>query len=151
MNPLESPILTVHDDEQARRCFPAFRELRPHLDEETFLARWREQAATGYEIIAIELDGTVVAAAGFRELTTMAWGRILYLDDLIALPASRGRGYGSALLRRLEAEAAARGCAELHLDTGYSRHDAHRSYLRNGFDMICHHMALSVPSDTLRA
>ena len=34
-----------------------------------------------------------------------------------------------------------RGCAELLLDAGYTRHDAHRSYLRRGFDMTCHHMA----------
>ena len=139
------PIVAVRDEEQAQRCFPVFRELRPHLDELTFLARWREQAASGYEIVAIEADGVVAAAAGFRELTTMAWGHILYLDDLIALPNFRGRGFGSALLQFLQRETVTRGCAELHLDTGYARHDAHRSYLRNGFDMTCHHMAWTRP------
>lgn len=63
------PIVAVRNEEQARRCFPVFRELRPHLDELTFLARWREQAASGYEIVAIEADGVVAAAAGFRECT----------------------------------------------------------------------------------
>ncbi|MDN4611819.1 GNAT family N-acetyltransferase [Arthrobacter burdickii] len=141
----EDEILIVADEEQARRCFPAFHELRPHLDEDTFVARWREQSSTGYQIVAIEADGRIVAAAGFRELTTMAWGRILYLDDLIALPEHRGHGYGGRLLRHLQHEAIRRGCDELHLDTGYTRHDAHRSYLRNGFDLICHHMAWRGP------
>jgi GNAT superfamily N-acetyltransferase len=133
------------DEASVRRCFPLFAELRPHLTVDLFLRRWQEQAAAGYEIAFIEDGhGAVVAAAGFRELTTMAWGRILYLDDLIALPTRRGSGLGSSLLRHLQEEARARGCDEVHLDTGYGRHDAHRSYLRNGFDMICHHMSWAV-------
>jgi GNAT superfamily N-acetyltransferase len=141
-------IQSVLDEQSAKRCFPVFRELRPHLTEELFLQRWKEQASTGYEIVYIEdHQGIVIAAAGFRELTTMAWGRILYLDDLIALPASRGKGLGSSLLRYLQEETAARGCDEMHLDTGYGRHEAHRSYLRNGFDLICHHMSWARPSE----
>jgi len=141
-------IQSVVDERSAMRCFAVFRELRPDLTEELFLQRWKEQASTGYEIVYIEdRHDTVIAAAGFRELTTMAWGRILYLDDLIALPTSRGKGLGSSLLRYLQKETAARGCAEMHLDTGYARHEAHRSYLRNGFDMICHHMGWVRPSE----
>jgi hypothetical protein len=29
----------------------------------------------------------------------------------------------------------------VHLDTGYHRHLAHRAYLKNGFQIDCHHMA----------
>ncbi|GAB3802894.1 GNAT family N-acetyltransferase [Humibacter antri] len=127
---------------QARTCFPVFAELRPHLDEESFLDRWQVQARAGYEIAYVQDDeGVVVAAAGYREMTTMAWGRILYLDDLIARSDHVGTGLGTALLRYLQDETRRRGCDELHLDTGYTRHAAHRSYLRNGFDMVCHHMA----------
>lgn len=139
------PVVKIGTEEQARKCFAAFKELRPHLDEDTFVERWREQSVTGYEILAVEKDCEVAAAAGFRMLTTMAWGRILYLDDLIALPRNRGNGYGTVLLRYLQQETIARGCTELHLDTGYARHDAHRSYLRNGFDILCHHMSWTAP------
>lgn len=141
MTKTDHSIRAASTPELVQRCYPAFRELRPHLDEQTFMKRWAEQAGTGYEIAFIEADGEVVAAAGFRELTTMAWGRILYLDDLVALPAHRGAGYGTALLRFLQVETVRRGLEQLHLDTGYSRHEAHRSYLRNGFSMICHHMS----------
>ena len=141
MSETEHIITAASTPELVRRCYPAFRELRPHLDKQTFMERWAEQSATGYEIVFIEANGDVAAAAGFRELTTMAWGRILYLDDLIALPCRRGAGYGTALLRFLQQETIRRGLEELHLCTGYSRHDAHRSYLRNGFSMICHHMS----------
>ncbi|MDG3016804.1 GNAT family N-acetyltransferase [Speluncibacter jeojiensis] len=136
-------------DDDVRACFLLFRELRPFLDEETFLSRWRRQREERYELVYVrDGDGQIVAAAGFREMTTMAWGHVLYLDDLIALPSHRGRGLGSLLLRFLQDETVRRGCDQLHLDTGYTRHAAHRSYLRNGFDIVCHHMAWEPPADS---
>ncbi|MEH3075105.1 MAG: GNAT family N-acetyltransferase [Quadrisphaera sp.] len=138
-------VLRATDEQAVRRCFPAYRVLRPHLDEEEFVRRWRAQAPAGFEVVFVERDGDVAVVMGFRELTTMAWGRILYVDDLVALPEHRGQGLGALLLRYAQAQTVARGCAELHLDTGYARHDAHRSYLRNGFDMVCHHMSWTPP------
>lgn len=137
----ELPVEAAATEHAVRRCFPVFRELRPHLDPETFLHRWHIQSEQGYQIVYVEDAGTVAAAAGFREMTTMAWGHILYLDDLVTLPACRRKGYGSTLLRYVQAEAVDRGCQQLHLDTGYQRHAAHRSYLRNGFDLVSHHMS----------
>lgn len=149
-----APIEPARTEDDVRACFPLFRELRPFLDEDTFLSRWRRQRDENYEIVFVrdlggDADGSgeIVAAAGFREMTTMAWGHVLYLDDLIALPTHRGRGLGSLLLRFLQDETVRRGCDQLHLDTGYTRHAAHRSYLRNGFDIVCHHMAWEPPTD----
>ncbi|AWK75582.1 hypothetical protein CBI38_15520 [Rhodococcus oxybenzonivorans] len=63
------------------------------------------------------------------------------IADLIALPERCGTGLGAKLLEHLQEQAGLRGCAQLHLDTGHTRHAAHKSYLRNGFDIICRHMA----------
>jgi GNAT superfamily N-acetyltransferase len=130
----------LHEDE-VRRCWPVFEALRPQLDETEFLRRWRLQREEGYRIAFIEADGALVAAAGFRLMHTMAWGKILYLDDLGALPGQQGRGWGSALLVWLQAEARRLQCEAVHLDTGYHRHAAHKAYLRNGFTLNCHHLA----------
>jgi hypothetical protein len=32
----------------------------------------------------------------------------------------------------------------VHLDTGYHRQAAHKAYLRNGFELNCHHLAWKV-------
>jgi GNAT superfamily N-acetyltransferase len=77
-------------------------------------------------------------------MNMMAWGKVLYLDDLIALPAQQGRGWGSALLAWLQEQARAWHCDAVHLDTGYQRHAAHKAYLRNGFELNCHHLAWKV-------
>lgn len=140
-------IRIAREEQEVRRCWPAFQELRPHLTEEVFVERWRIQVGEGYQIAYIEEGGQVPAAAGYRLLTTMAWGRILYLDDLVAREASYGAGLGTALLKFLQGEARRLGCDALHLDTGYQRHRAHRTYFRNGFRMDCMHLAWKVEHD----
>lgn len=140
---LNSPpkVSEAGNDGDVSRCWPVFHELRPHLTEAEFIRRWKVQRQDGYQIVFIESEGVVVAAAGFRFMNTMAWGKILYLDDLIALHTEHGRGWGSALLKWLQEHAKARHCDAVHLDTGYQRHTAHKSYLRNGFELNCHHLA----------
>jgi GNAT superfamily N-acetyltransferase len=141
-------VCLAESEADVRLCWPAFHELRSHLlSEEDFVARWRRQIAEGYRIVYVAEKGVVAAAAGYRFLHTMAWGHILYVDDLVALPAFQRCGLGSLLLQYLQAEARKAGCAAVHLDTGYQRHLAHRSYFRNGFHLHCHHMAWAVDRD----
>ena len=132
------------NDDDVVRCWPVFHELRPHLTQVEFIRRWKAQREEGYRIVFVESDDVVVAAAGFRIMNTMAWGRILYLDDLIALHTQQGCGWGSALLVWLQDQARAQHCDGVHLDTGYQRHAAHKAYLRNGFELNCHHLAWKV-------
>ena len=47
-------------------------------------------------------------------------------------------GYGKLLLEWLKNRARAEGCAELHLDSGIQRKDAHRFYERNGVEASGH-------------
>ena len=143
-----SQITEAHHEDEIRRCWPVFHELRPHIvDEHEFVARWQRQRADGYAMAYILRDEKVAAAAGFRIMNTMAWGKIIYLDDLGALPSQRGKGFGSMLLTWLQEKARSEGCDAVHLDTGYQRHAAHKAYLRNGFQLRCHHLAWMVCGD----
>jgi GNAT superfamily N-acetyltransferase len=138
-------IKTLKTDEKIAGAFDAFLELRPHLkSKENFVAQVKEQRAEGYEIIAFFEEEEVVACIGFRFLTTLAWGKILYIDDLITKEKNRGKGYGKTLLDYVIQIARERSCAEIHLDTGYGRHAAHKAYLKQGFELHCHHLALKM-------
>lgn len=123
------------------RCFSVYTYLRPHLDEAQFTARLQTQMAEGYCVVYFEEGDEIVAAAGYRVLYFLAWGRVLYVDDFITRPQSRKLGFGSALMQWLSSEGRLLDCTQLHLDSGYQRHDAHRFYLRHGFALRAHHLS----------
>jgi GNAT superfamily N-acetyltransferase len=119
-------------DADIARVYPVMRELRPHVaSADDFLARVRrQQAGSGWRLIYVEAAGMPVAAAGFRISEWLAWGKALYVDDLICLESHRGKGFAEALMRRMEELARAEGCAQFHLDSGTHRLRAHRFYHR---------------------
>ena len=123
-------------------CFSAFQVLRPHLTQDAFVPQVRRQQAQSYQIVALRQDGVVKSAAGYRLAEFLAWGKVLYIDDLTTLEEHRGKGFAGAVLDWLIQHAKDHHCSAVHLDTGYTRHAAHRAYLRKGFQLNCHHMAL---------
>jgi GNAT superfamily N-acetyltransferase len=137
-------VVDPADAEAARRCFRVFAVLRPHLDEKEFVARLKLQAKEGYTIACIEVDGEVRAAAGYRLANFLAWGKVLYIDDLITDPMRKQQGMGGALMDWLLEKAKEERCDEVHLDTGFQRHDAHRLYLNKGLVLSCHHMSAKI-------
>lgn len=125
---------------------PALRELRPNLpaDDAAVVARIdRVQRPEGYRLLAVLPDdgGPALAVAGFRRVSNLAWGDVLYVDDLVTRGAARGRGAASALLTAIDDEASRLGLAAVHLDSGHGvdRAAAHRAYLRHGYRISSHH------------
>jgi len=143
---MTSRTIRIADDEAAMRArWPVLRELRPHLSgPEELVTRCRRQAEEGYRLAYVTDGDEVVAAAGFRFLHTLAWGRVLYIDDLVAAERVHGTGLGALLLDYLYGVAREAGCDAVHLDTGFQRTPAHRTYLRNGFVHSSFHMARQV-------
>lgn len=137
-------IALADSDAEIAACFPVLRELRPHLRETEFVARVRRQQAAGYRLAALREDGRVLAAAGYRLGENLAWGRFLYVDDLVTHAAARSRGLGRELLAWLRERAAAEGCALFTLDSGVQRKDAHRFYEREGLSVTSMHFAAPV-------
>jgi GNAT superfamily N-acetyltransferase len=131
-------------------CYPVFKALRPHLVEAEFVTRVRRQQSEGYRLIYVAQSKRVVAAAGFRFMEFLAWGRVLYIDDLITHPEERGSGYGGALMDWLISHGRKRDCDELHLDSGYQRQDAHRLYLNKGLQLGCHHFSMRLKTKMKR-
>lgn len=140
----ESKIQPAESAADVRRCFPVMQELRPHLTEAGFVERVRRQLQQGYRLVFLEREGEVIACAGYRYLENLAWGRFLYVDDLICRSDRRSQGAGKALFHWLLAQARAEGCEELHLDSGVQRFDAHRFYLRERMHITSHHFALKL-------
>lgn len=130
-----------NSDADIEECGIAMLELRPHIRVEDFVNRVRLQEKEGFRLVSMNADGRPVAAAGIRFVTNLAWGRFLYVDDLVTLDAERSKGYGAQLLKWLHDYARDQKCDQLHLDTGTWRKDAHRFYDREGMEMTSYHYA----------
>lgn len=135
-------------DNDIAACFPVMHELRPAISEESFVTKVRKLEQNGYQLAYIAEAGTPVAVAGFHLGESLAWGRYLYVDDLVTLASHRSRGFGSALLTWLGEFAAEHGCGQLHLDSGVQRKDAHRFYEREGMQMASYHFARLTGADS---
>lgn len=130
--------------EDIARCFPVMRELRPHFELATFVPQVQGQQRDGYRLAFVEADGVIEACAGFRVSENLAWGRFLYVDDLVTAESARSRGHGALLMNWLIEQARAASCEQLHLDSGVQRFAAHRFYLRERMEITSHHFGLKL-------
>lgn len=143
-------IRIAASDDEIAACYTVMRELRPHVAADEFVARVRRQEVDGYRLAYVAASVGVVAVAGFRIGENLAWGRFLYVDDLVTLPAFRSMGYGAELLAWLKGRAAADGCQQMHLESGVQRKDAHRFYEREGMTMTSLHFVANLAVKKVR-
>lgn len=130
---------------QVAITWPVMHQLRPHLDLDQYLAAVARMRTTdGFRLVAARIDDTVRAVAGFRLMEMLYCGRVLSVDDLVTDAAARSTGLGRALLDWLTAEARSLGCAQLHLDSGLHRVDAHRFYERESMKKTAFHFAARI-------
>ena len=122
-------IRELTTEEEFRTAWPVMRELRDHLDEETYLKRVADMRPSGYRLIAVEEDGAIVALAGIGREKNLYYGSYMWVYDLITTERARSKGHGLALLRRVEEIAREEGCEVLALSSALHRLDAHRFYL----------------------
>ena len=137
-------IAVAQTPAELERCFPVMGELRPHLDADQFVQQVQRQREAGYRLAFLEDDGEIRSVAGYRIQEYLAWGKALYVDDLVTAEVARSRGYGAALFDWLLNQARENGCGQLHLDSGVQRFDAHRFYLNRGLAIHAHHFAMLV-------
>jgi len=102
-----------------------------------------EQMKEDYQIAYIEESGEVICVAGFRFGQKLAWGKHIYIDDLITNEHTRSKSAGATMLKWLKEHAKSNGCQQLHIDSGVQRYMAHKFYLREGFIIASHHFSMS--------
>lgn len=61
-------------------------------------------------------------------------GKLANIDELVVDEAMRSREIGKLLLEDAEAIARQHGCRSLGLESSFHREDAHRFYIKNGYE-----------------
>lgn len=137
-------IALAVEDEEIRSCYPVMAVLRPHVSAEEFVPRVRRQMEVAGYKLAYLADGEVKAVAGFRVSECLAWGKFVYVDDLVSGEGERSKGYGGQLFDWLVEFARGEGCDQFHLDSGVHRFAAHRFYLIKRMFIEAHHFGLKL-------
>ncbi|HEX8695648.1 MAG TPA: GNAT family N-acetyltransferase [Longimicrobium sp.] len=138
-------IQPARTDAEIAATWEVMRQLRPHLARDGYVPAVRElMAREGYRLAALVEEGEVRAVAGYRLMTMLYCGRLLYVDDFVTDERVRSRGYGARLLDWLKEEGRAQGCAELQLISRVTREQAHRFYFREGLGIECFHFRVAL-------
>ena len=136
-------IKIAESDAELARISDVLLELRRAFTKDVLIAQIEAQQQAGYRVAYLDSAGEVVCVAGFVVGTKLAWGKHLYVDDLVTAERHRSTGAGKRMLDWLKAHALALGCRQLELDSGVQRFGAHRFYLREGFDISSHHFSIA--------
>jgi GNAT superfamily N-acetyltransferase len=98
-----------------------FRKIDALSTHALFVARDAEGKTVGYVHI-------------FREMETLLSGERAELHTLVVDESVRGRKFGTQLLIKAETWAKSQGVNSIRLRSNISREDAHRFYLRHGYE-----------------
>ena len=146
-------VTTIQDavtEAQIERCFHVMSELRPGFSPESFVSQVKRQQKAGYMLTYLKPgpDANIVAVAGWRIRENLAMGLHLYVDDLVTSENCRRQGIGKKLLEHVLDRGKKEGCSVALLDSGVQRFQAHRFYLREGFDIRAYLFMCSMEADT---
>lgn len=139
---LDPDIVLAESEAALWRIVPVLRQLRPAFTEAALVAQIQAQQREGYRLAYLCHAGEVACVAGFRIGLNLAWGRHLYVDDLVTAEACRSAGAGTRMVAWLKDWARQQGCTQLHLDSGLQRIRAHAFYRREGFTHTSHHFSV---------
>jgi len=137
-------ILLAHSDEEILSCYDVVVQLRPVFTQTSFLQQVKKQMSEKYNLAYLKVGEEVCAVAGYRYSECLAWGKFLYVDDLVTSDNQRSNGYGKLLLDWLLQQAKNNECQQLHLDSGIQRIEAHRFYNREGLEFTSKHYAVEI-------
>ncbi|WP_206484384.1 GNAT family N-acetyltransferase [Thalassotalea sp. G2M2-11] len=137
---MEVKLFNHNTDRQA--VLDLFLQLRANYDNASLLTQIEKQQKHGYQVVYVKSSNEVLAVAGFSVGEKLAWGKHIYIEDLITDENSRSQGIGKLLIDWFKNYAKDNHCEQIHLDSGVQRFAAHRFYLREGFNIASHHFSI---------
>ena len=128
-------IATVDDAQEVAELIDRFnREFETPSPGPAVLTARLKRLLAGHQAMAL-LVGAPATAVALLTLRPNVWydGPVALLDELYVVPAQRGRGIGSVLLKAAEKVVRERGGALLEINVDGEDADARRFYERHGY------------------
>jgi GNAT superfamily N-acetyltransferase len=136
-------VTLAESDAEIEKICDVLLQLRPAFSREALIKQVKEQRERGFQLAYIESAGEVLCVSGFVLGMKLAWGKHMYVDDLVTAERHRSTGAGATMIAWLKEYARRSGCSQLHLDSGVQRFAAHKFYLREGFNIGSHHFSIT--------
>lgn len=122
-------IKELQSQNEILEAFPVMKQLRTHLDEETYIDLVLEaKEKDRYKMFALIDEKEIVAVTGFKPMITLYYGRFVWVCDLVTDTNKRSKGYGKKLLTYVHEWAEENNYESVALSSGLQRTDAHRFY-----------------------
>jgi ribosomal protein S18 acetylase RimI-like enzyme len=135
-------IKIIKTDFEIQQCWEVAFLLRPHLNKNNWSSMISEMMQNEkYSIAGIMDNNKFVAFAGYRIMTSLHSGNIIYIDDLCTLESYRGKGLASQLLKHVKAIAISNNKDAVVLDTNFNNNTAQKLYLKSGFQLAALHLS----------
>lgn len=135
-------VKTIMTNIEIQQCWDVAFLLRPHLNKDNWSSTISEMMQNEkYSIAGIIEEEKVIAFAGYRIMTSLHSGNIIYIYDLCTLESHRGKGLASQLLAHVNAIAISTGKDAVVLDTGFDNNTAQKLYLKSGFQLSAVHLS----------
>ena len=143
-------IKIADSDEDVKACHEVMVLLgkrRASLSQEQYFQEIQKQQKEGYVMAYLEDAQGKQAVAGYRYANLIAYGKMLYLDDLVVREEVRSKGYGGMLIDWLEEQAIKNDCDVFNLTSGTERDKAHKFYFQKGFHIDDFHFCKKLKND----
>jgi GNAT superfamily N-acetyltransferase len=122
-------VKELNSKDEILKAFPVMSQLRTHLDESTYLELVLEaKDIDRYRMVALMDGNEIVAVTGFKPMTTLYYGRFVWVCDLVTNKNYRSKGYGEKLLSWVNDWGRENDYESIALSSGLKRTDAHRFY-----------------------
>ena len=118
-------------------------QLRPQYSQESLVEQIKKQQKSGYQLAYVKSNNNILCVAGFVVGEKIAWGKHIYIDDLVTNENHRSTGVGTFIINWFKNYCKELGCKQLHLDSGIQKFPAHRFYLANRFNIASHHFSIT--------
>ena len=130
-------IKELVSNEELLKGFYVMKQLRTHLNEDTYLNLISDMRKEGYKMFALYVDEEIASVAGVIKLTNLYYGKHIWVNDLVTDINKRSNKYGEKILSFINEWAKENGCDVVALSSGLQRLEAHKFYeLKMGFDKV---------------
>lgn len=137
-------VRILKSEGELKTVAPILSQIRPHFDLNELVDRIKIQQKRGYKLAYVVSGEKVLCVAGFVTGYKLAWGKHIYIDDLVTSEEHRSAGAAKILMEWFKTYAKENGYEAIHLDSSVLRFPSHKFYLESGFHIDSHHFSINL-------